>query len=112
MLPKFAIKHLFENTSHIIVEIKITSLQSEDASEDFQWLYLEKKSKALIKLWLKSSDSSPAVEERYFEQGYLKFNSQQATFIEKFNSAQYTLERKPVQHLTEQLIILIESYLG
>ena len=109
---KFAVKRLFENSTHIILEIRITYVRREDASADCQWLYFEKKSEALIKLWLKSSDSSPVVEEQFFEQGYLKFNCQQATFIEKFNSAQYTLERKPSEQLTEQLGILIHNYLS
>ncbi|WP_316851578.1 hypothetical protein [Pedobacter agri] len=112
MPHKFIVKRLFENSSHVIVEIKLNPLQQENTSEDFQWLYLEKVSGAFIKLWLKSQDSSPAIEERYFEQGYLKFNRNQATFIEKFNSAQYTLDRKPVDYPDNQLNILIASYLG
>ncbi|WP_316848910.1 hypothetical protein [Pedobacter agri] len=113
MLSNYEIKRLFENDQLIIVEIKIP--QSKDglySSDQYEWLYLEKKSNALVKLWLKSRDSSPAIEERFFEQGYLKFNRTQATFIEKYNSAQHTLSRKINDKPIGDLMAALDDYLS
>lgn len=82
-----------------------------DESSLYSWLYFDKQTSALIKLWLCSTDSSAAVQERYFEQGYLKFSSTQATFIEKFNSAQFSLENKTGKDYPNKLTHHIENYL-
>jgi len=113
MSSLYLIKRLFDSNTHTIVEIKLLSeLISKGEGERFEWLYLEKKSGAMIKLWLRSRDSSPAVEERFFEQGYLKFNRTQGTFIEKFNSAQFSLDRNKVDQVSEELLEAITAYLS
>jgi hypothetical protein len=112
MPSTFFVKLLFESPDRAIIEIKLSEkLIAGGADEESQWLYLEKMSGAMIKLWLNSRDSSLAVEERYFEQGYLKFNKLKATYIEKFNAAQYTLDRQVVTSISEDLAGNIESYL-
>lgn len=74
------------------------------------WLFYDKISKAMVKLWLRSVDSSSEINERYFEQGYLKFDGNDATYIEKFNSAQHKLSKKAEAHLNEELTALINGY--
>ncbi|WP_316799712.1 hypothetical protein [Pedobacter frigidisoli] len=111
MLSNFEIKRLFDNDQLIIVEIKIAgSAQELYAADQYEWFYLEKNSKALIKLWLNSRDSSPAVEERFFEQSYLKFNRTQATYIEKYNSAQHTLSRQASEKPHSDLLTALDGY--
>ncbi|MCX2574582.1 hypothetical protein [Pedobacter sandarakinus] len=112
MSPLYKILYLFEASEIVIMEIMRTDKPDHaDVSEIYHWLYLEKKSCSLIKLWFRSMDSSSEVEERYFEQGYLKFNLREATYIEKYNSSQYKLVRQDVGTADRQLNQLIESYL-
>ncbi|KLT64451.1 MULTISPECIES: hypothetical protein [Pedobacter] len=111
MSPTFKILYLFESSTLFIVEVKRLDLpDSADLSDLYQWLYLDRQNGAFIKLWFNSMDSSPAVEERYFEQGYLKFNEGQATFIEKYNSAQHTLINKTKNKPDPNFLALLEDY--
>jgi hypothetical protein len=56
-------------------------------------------------------DSSLEVEERYFEEGFLKFNRDNGTFIEKYNSAQHNLEAKNNLEIPPDLTEAINNYL-
>lgn len=90
MEPAFTCLYYLENDTHCILEIKRTDLpENADISEVFQWLMLAKQSQQIEALTFRSIDSSGQVQERFFEQGYLKFNSQTGTYIEKFNSGQH-----------------------
>lgn len=109
MSTQYQVVYLFENPELIILKIKspetVPQLNSWDA---FHWLYFDKATKSLVKLWFHSSDASAAIEERYFEQGYLKFSRTEATFIEKFNSFQHKLvnySARPINADVDQLIV-------
>jgi len=108
MSSAYKVVYLFENPDLVITKIKLASAPVGGNSWDgFHWLYFDKLSQSLVKLWFYSSDSSSAIEERYFEQGYLKFSDTEATFIEKFNSSQHKLvnySRRPVSAEIEDLI--------
>lgn len=113
MRPAFKILYHLENGTHNIVEIKRTDLDAgADPSDLFRWLYIDKASLTINQLWFSSMDSSGHVEERYFEQGYLKFNSKEGTFIEKFNSAQHQLINKSEEKPAAELKDAIEKYLN
>lgn len=94
-MPKFDYLFLLENTYLQLIEIKRTDLPEDaDMAEKCKWLRIEKKTLEISQLDFAAMDSSDQVEERYFEQGYLKFNSTSGTFIEKYNSAQHPLDRR------------------
>lgn len=113
MRPAFKILYHLENGTHHIIEIKRTDLDAgTDPSDQFRWLYIDKSSLTINQLWFSSMDSSGHVEERYFEQGYLKFNSKEGTFIEKFNSAQHQLINKSGENPGAELKDAIEKYLA
>lgn len=112
MLPKFKPLHFFESPRLSIIEIQRTDLTENAAYfEIYHWLYLDKQTGALLKLWFHSKDASGEIEERYFEQGFLKFNNNQATFIEKFNSAQHTLENRRAKEIPGMLLAMVTEYL-
>lgn len=112
MLSQYQILYFFEGEGLIIIELKRNDMhQGADLAEIFHWLYLEKQSQSLIKLWFRSLDSSADIEERFFEQGYLKFNTREATFIEKYNSAQHKLINYPVNSVREDIHDIIKNYL-
>ena len=111
MTPTYEILHFFESPALFIAEIKVQGVNNDvDLSLKFHWLYYDRVNGALIKLWFKSMDSSPSVEERYFEQGFLKFTAVSATFIEKFNSSQHTLDNRSDETPNPALLSILDSY--
>ncbi len=78
-----------------VIEVRRTDLPEDaDIAERFKWLRIERETMQVSQLDLASIDSSGEIEERYFNQGYLKFNGTIGTFIEKYNSAQHPLNRR------------------
>ncbi|WP_443943916.1 hypothetical protein ACJVDH_13405 [Pedobacter sp. AW1-32] len=109
----YEILYLFESPNLAITEIKRLDLAADaDISDVYHWLYLDKKTGELLKLWFRSMDSSMEIEERYFEQGYLKFNHNKATFIEKYNSAQHNLDKRENNDASAAILASIHHYLG
>ncbi|KQM77044.1 hypothetical protein ASE74_17415 [Pedobacter sp. Leaf216] len=112
MSSKYKILYFFQNTDTVILEIKRLDLPANaDAEATFHWLYFDKITGSLIKLWFRSMDSSNEIEERYFEQGYLKFNKTEATYIEKHNSSQQKLNNMGNRAIGEDISALLENYL-
>jgi len=112
MPPRFKTLHLFESAKLIIIEIRRNDLPEDAVHTDiYHWLYLDRQSGAFVKLWFRSLDSSGEIEERYFEQGFLKFNNNQATFIEKYNSAQHSLDNRSTREIPAEIEIILEDYL-
>jgi len=112
MSSKYKTLFLFENQELVITEIKRLDLpETASLNEVFHWLYFEKESNSLIKLWFRSMDSSNEIEERFFEQGYLKFNSTEATYIEKYNSSQHKLKNCGKDFIISDVQTSIEEYL-
>lgn len=93
MLSDFKILRFFDSSSLAIVELKRLGLPDSTPGSAIQyWLMLDKHQDKLSLIDLRSIDSSGEVEERFFDQGFLKYNTTEATFIEKFNSAQHRLD--------------------
>lgn len=94
-MPNFKCLYHLENYDLYIIEIKRTDLSNDAPIADrFKWLKISKETLEITPLNFASMDSAGEIEERYFEEGYLKFDSKTGTFIEKYNSAQHALERK------------------
>jgi hypothetical protein len=113
MKPVFKTLYYLENGTLSILEIKRTDL-SEDAerSEVYKWLQVNKFSFEVSAMSFRSMDSSDNVEERFFDQGYLKINRDQGTFIEKFNSGLHNLKNHAVTELPLEVQGAIEAYLN
>ncbi|SMD14568.1 hypothetical protein [Pedobacter nyackensis] len=112
MKPALKCLYYLENSEHCILEIKRTDLaDNADLSEIFRWLFLDKKTQEIQSLTFRSMDSSGEVQERFFEQGYLKFNDHTATYIEKFNSAQHQLENHTGTPLPPEILDILTAYL-
>ena len=112
MKPTYTCLYYLENLEQCILEIKRTDLaENADISEVFRWLLLDKKTQEIKSLTFRSMDSSGEVQERFFEQGYLKFNDQSGTYIEKFNSAQYQLDNCNPAILPVEIQEVVTDYL-
>lgn len=66
-----------------------------------QWILLHKKTLEITTLTFGSKDNSAEVEERFFDLGYLKFDSRTGVFIEKYNAALHHLENKSSEKVPE-----------
>ena len=113
MKAAFKTLYYLENGTLSIVEIKRTDLGDDaDISDIYKWLQVDKFSFRVSPLSFRSMDSSDHVEERFFDEGYLKFNRDEGTFIEKFNSAQHNLKNHAVTELPCALQTAVEAYLN
>lgn len=113
MKTDFSCLYFLENEKHVIVEIKRTDLEEDaDLGDIFLWMVLNKNSHQIQNLTFRSMDSSGEVQERFFEQGYLKFNNENGTYIEKFNSGQHRLENKTGIALPTEIANIITIYLA
>jgi hypothetical protein len=112
MKPKFDCLYFLDNTDIFIIEIKRNDLNEDaDSSSVYQWMKVDKSTLEVNPLSFRSMDSSAQVEERFFEEGYLKFNEHDGTFIEKFNSGQHQLTNRKNTLLSEPIKDRIENYL-
>jgi hypothetical protein len=111
-MSSFNCLYLLESPLLQILEISRTDLLDTAAlNERFRWLKIERESGRINKLSFRSMDSAGEVEERYFEEGFLKFNSTIGTFIEKFNSAQHHLERRKNMEISSSLRQAVSEHL-
>lgn len=106
----FECLYLLESPELYLLEVKRNDLNEyAPIAEKFQWLRIEKSSLKISKLSFRSMDSSKDIEERFFEEGFLKFNTETGTYIEKYNSAQHTLANYSQQETPTQVLECISS---
>ncbi|MCY1533065.1 hypothetical protein D9M68_683730 [compost metagenome] len=112
MATAFTCIYFLENTDSYILEIKRNDLsQDEDVSRLYKWMRVTKDFLETQPLTFRAMDSSLEIEERYFEEGFLKFNQHNGTFIEKYNSAQHQLEIKNCEEIPHELTEVINNFL-
>lgn len=110
-MPVFECLYFLDNDNLSIIEVKLNGLpDNATAAEKFHWLKIEKENMTITPLTFGAMDSSGEVEERYFEEGFLKFNSISGTFIEKYNSAQHPLMVLNGDTLPDQITNSIAAY--
>ncbi len=75
MTANFQCLYFLDSDMFCIVEIKRTELSIDALKKDrFKWLMINKKTAVIKELRFQSMDSSHAIEERFFDLGYLKFD--------------------------------------
>ncbi len=108
----FECLYLLDNSEFYLLEIKRNDLSDyAPISEKFKWLKIAKQDLSTVQMTFRSMDASDQIEERYFEEGFLKFNSEEGTFIEKYNSAQHALTNKSGEELPYLLSNHIREFL-
>ncbi|MFP5081333.1 hypothetical protein [Pedobacter sp. JCM 36344] len=113
MKPAFKTLYYLENGSLSILEIKRTDLSEDaDISDVYKWLQVDKFSFQVSLLSFRSMDSSDNVEERFFDQGYLKINKDEGTFIEKFNSGLHNLKNQSNREIPSEVQVAVEAFLN
>lgn len=108
----FECLYLLDSSEFYLLEIKRNDLNDyAPISDKFKWFKITKDNFSTVQMTFRSMDSSGQVEERYFEEGFLKFNNEEGTFIEKYNSAQHALINKSNEELPYLLNNHIREFL-
>jgi hypothetical protein len=83
MKVPYKVLFFLENSDVIITEIKRTDVIDDNPDKKYHWVFYEKKDGSIRKLTFISMDYSNDFQKRFFQQGELKFNSVDGSFIEK-----------------------------
>ena len=112
-MPTFQCLYLLANPHLGLIEVKRLDVPEDAPTADrFFWLRLDRQSSEISRLDFRSMDSAAEVQERYFEQGFLKFNATTGTYIEKYNSAQHSLDNLGCDNLDQPMRIMIAGFLS
>ncbi len=112
-MPHFECLYYLENFYLSIVEVKRLDVAADaPAQERLRWLRIELDSLAVSPLQFSSMDSAGEIQERFFEEGFLKFNNEIGTYIEKYNVTQHPLTNKTSSNLPENIKTAIASFLA
>jgi hypothetical protein len=112
-MSNFECLYFLENFYLYILEIKRTDFPKDAPVETiYKWLMIDKETLTITPLSFNSMDAAGEIEERFFEEGYLKFNNNIGTFIEKYNSAQHPLDRRLEWKITTSLSNAITEMLA
>lgn len=95
----YQLRYLFENDERYIMEIT-----NKGSFQENSWLVYQKLSKSFTPLTFKFMDYSSFVEERFFDEGFLKVNSETVTFIEKVSRKIETLKNLNSESFPEFLL--------
>ena len=108
----FECLYLFENIEICILEIKRTDLPAGAIKSDiYKWLLIEKDTLSVTNLTFIALDSSNLTEVRFFRQGYLSFDSEQAIYIRESSSVQNILHPQEYNQLPSELVLAVQGAL-
>lgn len=103
-MSTFQCLYFLQGQSIYLIEIKRLDIADDsEISDVFKWFRVEKETMHTTVLHFSAMDSTDQIEERYFKEGFLKFNEHSGTYIEKFNSAQHSLLVIKDKHLSTEL---------
>lgn len=77
-------------------------------SDIYKWMLVDKNNLHITPLEFLSMTSAGPIEERFFRQGYLSFDSDQAVYIRESSSVQNILRRKEIDDLPESIVGFIQ----
>lgn len=112
MSLSFECLYLFENIEICILEIKRADQPAGAAKSDiYKWLLFEKDTLSVTQLTFLALDSRDLMEVRFFRQGYLSFDSDQAIYIRESSSVQNILHPKEYNQLPSELVLAVQGVL-
>lgn len=112
MSLSFECLYLFENIEIYILEIKRTDQPVGATKSDiYKWLLVEKETLSVTQLIFLALDSSDFTEERFFRQGYLSFDSDQAIYIRESSSVQNVLHPMESNQPPSELVLAVQHAL-
>jgi hypothetical protein len=113
VLSSFNCLYFFENQEIFILEIKRTDLPAEAIKSDTcKWLLIDRNTLSITELVLLALNFNDFNEERFFRQGYLSFDADQAIYIYESSSIQNVLETRENSELPQPLPIAVQQWLS
>lgn len=106
----FKLLFCFEDEFKLIVEIKRTDIQSEDKSQVYKWLQIQKENQneneeCIRVLTFQSMNQADGQQIREFAEGILTWNADNVTFNGK------VMDRIEPEHLANERLELISRFL-
>ena len=101
-----------DNKTISLLEISIKDNSTHAPTIIFHWLLINKQSLKVNSLQLRSRDDSDSIQERFFDLGYLKYDSSTGVFISQKTHELHTLENTNCHHVPGPLLQAVESYLS
>jgi hypothetical protein len=99
-----------DNTSLCILEISLNLAASSSLNRSFHWLLINKQELSVRELRLKSRDDSSWVQERFFDIGYLKYNSSEGIFIPAGNHEMHPLSLQDCSQVPEKYVNAVAQW--
>lgn len=107
----FKCLYFFENDQIYVIEIRRTNLAPDlDKSELNRWLLVDKDTLEITALTWLALNYNAHSQERFFKQGFLSFDSENAVFIHESSSEQKILEAGQIDALPGPLQVAIRSF--
>lgn len=106
--------HTFLDTeTQSVIEIELTELPVSTAQKyNRQWFLVNKSNLDIKVLQFRSMDSTQDIEERFFDLGYLKFDSQKGVYISKEPTMYYQLKNNSPEKIPQQTMEAVARYLN
>jgi len=104
----FDCHEFFDNTDLAILEI---SLSEDDGNKRrYEWLLISKKNLSVKRMELKTRDGCSWVQERFFDLGFLKYDSKSGVFIEAAAKDTHHLDHKGCEDIPKAYLAAVSAY--
>ncbi|MDR6786535.1 hypothetical protein ABIE26_005279 [Pedobacter africanus] len=107
----FECLYFLDSPQLCIIEISTTDLLAE-VQDHYQWLLINKMTLDVKELQFKAMDASHEIEERFFDLGYLKFDTEKGVYISKEPAAQYPLQNTSCDAIPGDIMEAIARHLN
>lgn len=105
----FECHDFFDNTNLCILQISWVDHTTQE--KRLEWLLVTKITASIKKMQLRNSDASRAVQERYFDLGFLKYGGSSGVFIESAAKDLHHLAHKACEDIPTDYLLAIRAYL-
>ena len=96
------------NTNLAILEISLP--EDEGNKRRYEWLLISKKNLSVKRMELKTRDSYSWVQERFFDLGFLKYDSTSGVFIEAAAKDTHHLEHLGCEDIPKAYLAAVSAY--
>jgi hypothetical protein len=111
LMRSFNCHAFLDNTTICILEISVKTPALNFVPRSFHWILIHKLDLSVRELSLKARDDSNWVQERFFDMGYLKYNSSEGIFISAPANELHPLQPRDCSHVPEMYLSAVEAWI-
>lgn len=104
----FDCHEFLDNTTLAILEISLA--EDDGQKRRYEWLLISKENLSVKRMELKTKDGSSWVQERFFDLGFLKYDSESGVFIESAAMDLHHLEHKGCEEIPKTYLSAVSAY--